>query len=151
MEGMLHPDIMRYKLVRMLGMEGVLNPYAIASVVQTVGDAYEQDWARCVNTCYDLECDTKRFQQEEDPMTDAITVREAARKRNPLSGADAQALEGALSQTERELTALREERDGLRKLLVKVRPYLIGIPILIDIQAALGQEDAGARVGSKYE
>lgn len=39
---------------------------------------------------------------------DHLTVREAARRRIPLDGADAQALEGALSQVERELR--REEK-----------------------------------------
>ncbi len=36
-------------------------------------------------------------------------VRNAARNRQPLDGSDAQALEGALSQVERELKECREE------------------------------------------
>lgn len=38
------------------------------------------------------------------------TVRQSARDREPLDGADAQALEGALAMTEREL-AMAEERN----------------------------------------
>ena len=40
-----------------------------------------------------------------------LTVREAARNRQPLGGADAQALEGALAQADRECDKLRAERD----------------------------------------
>jgi len=37
-----------------------------------------------------------------------LTVREAARRAQPLGGADAQALEGALQQVERELKLLQK-------------------------------------------
>lgn len=40
-------------------------------------------------------------------VTESLTVREAARRRHPLDGADAQALEAALADTERRLDALR--------------------------------------------
>jgi len=36
-------------------------------------------------------------------MTERLTIREACRQRRPLNGSDAQALEGALAQVEREL------------------------------------------------
>lgn len=41
-----------------------------------------------------------------------LTVRDAARNRQPLGGADAQALEGALAQADRERDSLRAERDA---------------------------------------
>lgn len=40
-------------------------------------------------------------------MSEQKTIREAARNRQPLDGADAQALEGALCQLERELAECR--------------------------------------------
>jgi predicted RNase H-like nuclease (RuvC/YqgF family) len=43
------------------------------------------------------------------------TVRQAARERRGLDGPDAQALEGALTQTENELRDCRAERDQLRE------------------------------------
>jgi hypothetical protein len=53
-----------------------------------------------------------------------MTIREAARLRRPLDGTDAQALEGAVSQVERELEALQDsaewmtrDRDTLRAAL----------------------------------
>jgi len=56
-----------------------------------------------------------------------ISAREAARRRQPLGGADTQALEGALTLTERErdkaLTALKtaeRERDEYRDAIVLV-------------------------------
>ena len=42
-----------------------------------------------------------------------MTVREGCRRALSLDGADAQALEGALSQAERELKAVTSERDNL--------------------------------------
>ena len=48
---------------------------------------------------------------------DKLTVREAARRRIPLDGANAQALEGALSMTERERDEARAEVERLRALL----------------------------------
>jgi len=42
-----------------------------------------------------------------------MMIRDACRQRMPLGGPDAQALEGALSQVEREAAALTQERDGL--------------------------------------
>lgn len=56
------------------------------------------------------------------------TARQAARARSPLDGADAQALEGALTMTERELAAAEErnrelvrERDELARRLDAMR------------------------------
>ena len=56
------------------------------------------------------------------------TARQAARDREPLDGADAQALEGALTMTERELAAAEErnrelvrERDDLARRLDAMR------------------------------
>lgn len=46
---------------------------------------------------------------------EAMTVREACRKRRPLDGADAQALEGALTQAEEEIAALRAENEKLKQ------------------------------------
>jgi len=43
------------------------------------------------------------------------TVREACRRRMPLDGTDAQALEGVLQQVERELIAAKEENERLRE------------------------------------
>lgn len=45
-------------------------------------------------------------------MTARKTAREAARSRTPLDGADAQALEGALTMTEQERDAAIAERDA---------------------------------------
>lgn len=45
------------------------------------------------------------------------TVREAARRRQPLDGADAQALEGALSLTERERDAALSRETKLREVI----------------------------------
>lgn len=61
-------------------------------------------------------------------MTKAKRARQAARDREPLDGADAQALEGALAMTERELAAAEErnrelvrERDDLARRLDAMR------------------------------
>jgi hypothetical protein len=61
-------------------------------------------------------------------MTKAKTARQAARDREPLDGADAQALESALAMTERELAAaegrnreLVRERDELARSLDAMR------------------------------
>lgn len=58
---------------------------------------------------------------------DTLTAREAARMRQPLDGADAQALEGALSLTERErdkaearVRELEAERDEARLTLSEI-------------------------------
>jgi len=55
-----------------------------------------------------------------------VAVREACRRRTPLDGADAQALEHALTITERERDAARQERDALRveldRFMREVRP-----------------------------
>jgi len=50
-------------------------------------------------------------------MKNKITIREAACKRTPLSGTDAQALEGALQLTERERNLLHERVKELESLL----------------------------------
>lgn len=51
----------------------------------------------------------------------APTVREAARRRMPLDGSDAQALEGALAMTESERDVAIAERDRLRRELEALR------------------------------
>lgn len=53
-----------------------------------------------------------------DRDKECTTVRDAARRRQPLDGADAQALEGALAATERERDNARSE---LRRMLVALR------------------------------
>lgn len=58
----LHPYIVRYKLLRILSAEGIINePHCLAAVVDRVSSEYEKDWERCVATCRDLEIDTDRF------------------------------------------------------------------------------------------
>lgn len=57
---------------------------------------------------------------------DAKTVRAAARDKRPLDGADAQALEGALSMTERELSDARADVDRLTRELSTTRSRLAG-------------------------
>ena len=56
------------------------------------------------------------------------TVRRAARDREPLSGVDAQALEGALQQAEREIAALRvllrECREKMLVVLTALSEYI---------------------------
>lgn len=44
-----------------------------------------------------------------------VSVRQAARQRIPLDGADAQALEGALAQAEKEVTALTQQVEQLKR------------------------------------
>jgi len=53
-------------------------------------------------------------------MTAKKSARQHARERGALDGADAQALEGALSMTERERDEVRRERDGYRELASKL-------------------------------
>lgn len=48
---------------------------------------------------------SQQFLEKKQPLT----VREAARQRRPLGGTDAQALEGALQQTEKELASARAQ------------------------------------------
>jgi len=48
------------------------------------------------------------------------TVREACRQRMPLDGADAQALEGALTQVEREKAALEARNRKLVDRLLRI-------------------------------
>ena len=50
-----------------------------------------------------------------------VTVREACRRRMPLDGVDAQALEHALTITERERNTARTEGETLRKELSQMR------------------------------
>lgn len=53
-----------------------------------------------------------------------LTIREAARNRQPLGGADAQALEGALAQADRERDSLRAERDKARAEVERIMGLL---------------------------
>ena len=53
-----------------------------------------------------------------------LTVRDAARNRQPLGGADAQALEGALAQADRERDSLRAERDKARAEVERIMGLL---------------------------
>lgn len=51
---------------------------------------------------------------EEAPALPPLTVREACRRRTPIDGSDAQAMEGALSLTERERDDARAEVKRLK-------------------------------------
>ena len=58
----LHPDRVRYKLLRVLMTEDIIDePNCLAVVVDHIATEYEKDWSRCVNTCYDLGQDTEKF------------------------------------------------------------------------------------------
>ena len=54
-----------------------------------------------------------------------MTVRESAVRRLPLSGADAQGLEGALQQVERELSKARAEVDELKDFMGRTASALM--------------------------
>ena len=56
-----------------------------------------------------------------------LTVREAARRRIPLAGADAQALEGALALTERERDEWRKRYEALPGSLRDAHDVLLGL------------------------
>lgn len=60
----------------------------------------------CVNACVGLDTDDLA------PRELQSKVRSAARLRNPLGGPDAQALEGALQQVERELRAVEDKKQN---------------------------------------
>lgn len=71
-----------------------------------------EPWCACGRSRPD--CDGSRLGCADGPWravtpVEAMTVREAARRRMPLDGADAQALEGALALTERERDQAREK------------------------------------------
>ena len=55
------------------------------------------------------------------------TVRQAARDREPLNGTDAQALEGALQQAEREIAALRVLLRECRDDFMRIKD-IVGLP-----------------------
>lgn len=57
-------------------------------------------------------------------MSERVSAREAARRRMPLDGSDAQALEGALAMTESERDVAIAERDRLRRELEALREQL---------------------------
>jgi len=59
----------------------------------------------------------------EAPPAMALPVREAARRRTPLDGADAQALEGALTQAEREVKELRRAYEAERALFLETAAH----------------------------
>lgn len=64
---LLRPYQMRYKLLRILMAEGVIDePHCLAAVVDRIATEYKKDYERCVNTCYDLERDTDRFVRRVD-------------------------------------------------------------------------------------
>jgi len=71
------------------------------------------------------------------------TVRQAARDREPLNGTDAQALEGALQQAEREIAALRvllrECRDVQNAAAQAIQNAIFG-NVLIEIDEAALRE-----------
>ena len=61
----LDPGQFRYRFLRMLMAEGIIEePHCLAAVVDSVASAYEMDWARCVNSCYDLERDEEQIRSE---------------------------------------------------------------------------------------
>lgn len=66
---------------------------------------------------------------ELDPKPERLTIREACKKRMPLGGPDAQALEGALQATERERDKLRDElvlhQDGADNDRHKMEDFLM--------------------------
>ena len=58
----------------------------------------------------------KSWEDEIFPTIESLSVREAARRRFPLDGANAQALEGALAMTERERDDLAGAIEGMINL-----------------------------------
>lgn len=76
-------------------------------------------------------------------MSKSLTARAHARARGALDGADAQALEGALSLTERERDLLRAEVERLtaerdRAIRYIARPTRPGRPAWARVRDALG-------------
>lgn len=87
-----------------------LNEIALAIVsAGDIGDPKSQSFRAAIEKA------VKEFTQPGGD-TKPISAREAARRRMPLDGADAQALEGALTLTERERDALKEELEKLHRL-----------------------------------
>lgn len=72
-------------------------------------DAAEERAARAERERDAYRATVEQLTEAATPLPDRLTVREACRRRLPLGGADAQALEGALAQAERELAAARED------------------------------------------
>lgn len=68
----------------------------------------------------------------EPALVECISVREAARRHTPLDGADAQALEGALTQAERELAAIREMLSTCAIGITEGRPLSVSIKRLVE-------------------
>jgi len=63
---------------------------------------------------------------------DRLTVREACRRRMPLDGADAQALEGALQQVERELESARAGESAALEEVAWLRHLVRGLVTDLD-------------------
>lgn len=84
-------------------------------------------------------------------MSDSITVRETCRKRMTLSGVDAQALEGALSQTERELKAVKDEADKLKQKNERLEGKIFGLEAIVKSTKKLGSELADEYAELKEE
>lgn len=88
-----------------------LNEIALAIVsAGDIGDPKSQFFRAAIEKA------VKEFAQP-GGATKPISAREAARRRMPLDGADAQALEGALTLTERERDEARAEVERLRDMV----------------------------------
>jgi len=78
-----------------------------------------------------------------------LTVREAARRRIPLAGADAQALEGALALTERERDEWRKRYEALPGSLRDAHDVLLGLQK--ELSHALATVEAYKAIAAKAE
>lgn len=71
----------------------------------------------------DVICDICPGNHAHCPECNPISAREAARRGQPLDGADAQALEGALQVTERERDEARNWALGLAEFIDDTMPW----------------------------
>jgi len=78
-------------------------------------------------------------------MVENVTVREACRRRTSLDGADAQALEHALTQAEQEIKELKDELATERRFVQGYRSACIQIEEQIEhcIECKKAAKDAG--------